>query len=63
MISYIIESTPNKVYLIEEVADTNIKAIKFYDKLGLKEYKRKALPRRFAENNGINHLISLKYVR
>lgn len=24
VISYIIESTPNKVYLIEEVADTNI---------------------------------------
>jgi len=63
VISYILESTPYKEYLIEEVADTNIPAMKLYEKLGFKEYKRKSLPRKQAENNGINHLLSLKYVK
>lgn len=63
VITYIIESTPYKVYLIEEVADTNIPAIKLYEKLGFKEYKRKSFSRKVAEKNGINHLISLEYVK
>ncbi|GIP32809.1 N-acetyltransferase [Paenibacillus sp. J2TS4] len=63
VIAHILESKSYKEYLIEEVADTNIPAMKLYEKLGFKEYKRKALPKKLAEKNGINHLISLKYVK
>ncbi|WP_029192493.1 GNAT family N-acetyltransferase [Paenibacillus harenae] len=63
LISHILDHTAYKEYLIEEVADTNIPAMKLYQKLGFKEYKRKTIPKKLAEKNGINHLLSLKYVK
>lgn len=61
IIEHIIEHTPFDNYLIEEVADTNIPAMKLYEKLGFKEYKRKQMPKSVAKKNGINYLLSLKY--
>lgn len=63
VIAHILENTSYQEYLIEEVADTNIPALRLYAKLGFKEYKRKAIPKKLAEKNGINHLVSLKYVK
>lgn len=62
VITHILESTSYKEYLIEEVADTNIIAMNLYEKLGFQECRRKSIPRKLAEKNGINHLISLRYV-
>lgn len=63
IIQHIIENTPYKDYVIEEVADTNIPAMKLYKKLGFEEYKRKPMPQKIANKNGINNLISLKYMK
>lgn len=62
IIGHIIENTPYNDYLIEEVADTNIPAMRLYEKLGFKEYRRKPIPVKIAKKNGINNLLSLKYV-
>ncbi|MGN7942326.1 GNAT family N-acetyltransferase [Virgibacillus sp. 6R] len=61
MIQHIIQNTPYHHYLIEEVADTNIPAMRLYEKLGFKEYKRKPIPEKIAKKNGINNLLSLRY--
>ncbi|OIB03970.1 GCN5 family acetyltransferase [Paenibacillus sp. LC231] len=61
MIRHILEHTPYEAYLIEEVADTNIPAMKLYSKLGFEEYKRRQIPMKRAKKIGINYLISLKY--
>lgn len=63
IIKYILENTPYNDYVIEEVADTNTPAMKLYEKLGFEEYKRKPIPEKMAKKNGINHLLSLKYVK
>ncbi|WP_026908133.1 GNAT family N-acetyltransferase [Paucisalibacillus globulus] len=60
---YIKENKPYNQYVIEEVADTNIPAMKLYEKWGFKEYKRKPIPEKIAKRNGINNLLSLKYVK
>ncbi len=57
----ILENTPYEQFLIEEVADTNIPAMKLYKKLGFQEYDRKPVPLKRAEKIGINHFILLKY--
>lgn len=62
IIQYIFGNTPYKNYVIEEVADTNIPAMNLYKKLGFKEYKRKPLPEKLAKKNGINNLLSLRYM-
>lgn len=62
IIRHIIENAPYDDFLIEEVADTNIPALKLYEKLGFEEYKRKSLPEKRAKKTGINHLLSLKYM-
>ncbi|NRG46194.1 GNAT family N-acetyltransferase [Bacillus sp. CRN 9] len=62
IIQYIFENTPYKDYVIEEVADTNIPAMNLYKKLGFEEYKRKPLPEKLAKKNGINNLLSLRYM-
>ncbi|RAT96988.1 N-acetyltransferase [Brevibacillus sp. Leaf182] len=59
----IMENTPYEHFLIEEVADTNIPAMKLYQKLGFQEYKRKPVPLKRAKKIGINHFLSLKYVK
>lgn len=63
LIRHILEHTPYKVYLIEEVADTNIPAMKLYQKLGFEEYKRKQIPMKRAKKIGINHIVSLRYTK
>ncbi|PAV28225.1 GNAT family N-acetyltransferase [Virgibacillus profundi] len=63
IIQYILENTLYKDYVIEEVADTNIPAMKLYKKMGFVEYKRKAFPEKLAKKNGINNLLSLRYVK
>ncbi|WP_084786724.1 GNAT family N-acetyltransferase [Bacillus tuaregi] len=63
IIQHIIEHTPYTDFVIEEVADTNIPAMKLYEKMGFVEYKRKSFPEKVAKRNGINHLLSLKYVK
>lgn len=63
LIQYIIDNTPFKEYFIEDVADTNIPAMRLYKKLGFKEFKRKAMSRAMAKKNGINYLVSLNYVK
>jgi len=63
IIQHIIENTPYNDYVIEEVADTNIPAMNLYKKLGFEEYKRKPIPEKIAKKNGINNLLSLKYVK
>lgn len=63
IIKYIMENTPYCEFLIEEVADTNIPAMRLYEKLGFEEYKRKPIPEKMAKRNGINNLLSLKYVK
>ena len=62
IIRHIIENTPYNDYVIEEVADTNTPAIQLYKKLGFEEYKRKPVSK-MAGNNGINHLLSLRYTK
>lgn len=61
IIEHIIENTPYNDFIIDEVADTNIPAMRLYEKLGFEEYKRKPMPEKMAKKNGINHLLSLKY--
>ncbi|MGG4440005.1 GNAT family N-acetyltransferase [Brevibacillus fortis] len=58
---HIMENTPYEQFPIEEVADTNIPAMKLYQKLGFQEYDRKPVPLKRAEKIGINHFISLRY--
>lgn len=60
LIRHILEHTPYETYLIEEVADTNTAAMKLYNKLGFKEYRRKQLPAKVAKKIGVNAMISLK---
>lgn len=63
IIQHIIENTPYIDYVIDEVADTNIPAMRLYEKLGFEEYNRKPMPEKIAKKNGINNLLSLKYVK
>lgn len=63
LVQYILEHTPYQIYLIEEVADTNIPAMKLYQKLGFEVYKSKPIPVKRAEKIGINQIVSLKYTK
>ena len=63
LIRHIIDNTPYDDYVIDEVADTNIPAMRLYEKLGFEEYSRKPMPQKVTEKNGINNIVSLKYVK
>ncbi|MBT2770986.1 GNAT family N-acetyltransferase [Halomonas sp. ISL-60] len=63
LIRHILEHTHYEGYLIEEVADTNIPAMKLYHKLGFEEYKHRQIPIKQAKKIGINHLVSLRYTK
>lgn len=63
IIRFIIENTPYDNYVIEEVADTNIPAMRLYEKLGFEEYKRKPVPEKIAKKIGVNNFLALKYVK
>lgn len=60
LLHFIMENTPYKTFLIEEVADTNIPALNLYAKLGFKEYRQKEVPPKLAKKIGINRFYSLK---
>lgn len=59
VIRHMLDHLPYRNFIIEEVADTNIPAIRLYEKLGFTEYKRKSLSPRQARISGINHMVSL----
>lgn len=61
ILRHMMENTPYEQFLIEEVADTNIPAMKLYQKLRFQVYSRKPVPLKRAQKIGINHFISLKY--
>ncbi len=61
IIRHIVENTPYHTYLIEEVADTNLAAMRLYQKLGFREYKRTRVSPKLAKKIGINYFIALKY--
>ncbi|MBD2844067.1 GNAT family N-acetyltransferase [Paenibacillus sp. IB182496] len=60
VIRHMLDHLPYRTYLIEEVADTNIPAIRLYEKLGFTEYKRNSLSPRQARMSGIHHMVSLR---
>jgi ribosomal protein S18 acetylase RimI-like enzyme len=59
VILHMLDHLPYRNFIIEEVADTNIPAIRLYEKLGFTEYKRKSLSPKQARRSGINHMVSL----
>ncbi len=61
IIRYILDNTPYRTYLIDEVADTNIPAMSLYKKLGFKEFKSRPLAAAEAKKIGINRFVSFKY--
>ncbi|MBD2867286.1 GNAT family N-acetyltransferase [Paenibacillus arenilitoris] len=61
ILRHLLDHFPHKVYVIDEVADTNIPAMRLYEKLGFTEYKRSAIPPKRAAQIGINYMVSLKY--
>lgn len=63
IIQYIIENTPYKNYIIDEVADTNIPAMRLYEKLGFKEFRKNPTSKNIADKIGINYFLSLIYVK
>lgn len=60
LIRHILEHTPYETYVINEVADTNIPAMKLYEKLGFEEYKRKEIPVKQAKKIGIHAIVSFR---
>lgn len=63
LITYIIKQTTYQAYMIKEVADTNIPAMKLYHKLGFDEYSRRPIPAARAKMIGINHFVALMYTK
>ncbi|MCM3746998.1 GNAT family N-acetyltransferase [Paenibacillus pasadenensis] len=63
IIQYLLQHAAFKEFLIEEVADTNEPAMRLYAKLGFQEYNSKAMPEKHARKNGINRLVSLRYMK
>lgn len=59
IIQHIFENTPYNDYVIEEVADMNIPAMKLYKKLGFEEYKKKPLSEKMAKKTGINKIFTI----
>jgi ribosomal protein S18 acetylase RimI-like enzyme len=60
VIRHMMDHLPYRTFIIEEVADTNVPAIRLYEKLGFTEYKRKSLSPRQARISGIHHMVSLR---
>ncbi|MDR1542008.1 MAG: GNAT family N-acetyltransferase [Clostridiales bacterium] len=61
LICRVIESTPYAEYALE-VADTNLRAMKLYKKLGFKEFQRVKTAKR-NRLSGINYLVYMKYTK
>ncbi|QJC50836.1 GNAT family N-acetyltransferase [Paenibacillus albicereus] len=60
VIRHMLDHLPYRTYLIEEVAETNVPAIRLYEKLGFTEYKRKSLSPKQARRAGFHHMVSLR---
>lgn len=60
IINHIFETTPYNEYVLE-VADTNEKAVRLYEKLGFSEFMR--VKEKHSKQSGINNLLYLKYVK
>ena len=58
LINGIIKITEYNEYILE-VADTNYNALKLYEKLGFREFKR--IEHKYKKQSGINYLIYMKY--
>lgn len=58
IMNYIFEDTPYSSYVLE-VADTNLPAVKLYEKLGYREFTRVA--QKHSKQSGVNHLVYMKY--
>lgn len=58
IIEHIVKVTPFSAYILE-VADTNLAAVKLYEKLGFKEFMR--TPEPHSKRSGINYLVYMKY--
>ncbi|MBH1940595.1 GNAT family N-acetyltransferase [Mobilitalea sibirica] len=54
-------SLPQYSEYVLEVADTNINAVKLYNKLGFKEFKR--IKQKYSKISGVNYLVYMKYVK
>lgn len=61
IIEYILFNTSFQDYIIAEVADTNIPAMKLYEKIGFSPYKKKSLSPKQAKKIGINKFVSFIY--
>lgn len=60
IMKHIFASTPYNVYALE-VADTNTKAVKLYEKLGYSEFLR--IKQKHSKQSGVNNLVYMKYVK
>ena len=58
LINEIIKMTEYNEYILE-VADTNYNALKLYEKIGFREFKR--IEHKYKKQSGINYLIHMKY--
>lgn len=60
IMKYIFDFTPYEVYALE-VADTNTKAVKLYEKLGYSEFLR--IKMKHSKQSGVNNLIYMKCLK
>jgi ribosomal protein S18 acetylase RimI-like enzyme len=58
IMEHIVKTTPFSAYVLE-VADTNLPAVKLYERFGFKEFMRTAAPH--SKRSGINYLVYMKY--
>ncbi|UOQ93300.1 GNAT family N-acetyltransferase [Halobacillus shinanisalinarum] len=60
IMNYIFTFPQYREYVLK-VADTNINAVKLYEKLGYKEFKR--IKPKFRKISGVNYLVYMKYIK
>jgi len=58
IIEHIVKASPFSAYILE-VADTNLPAVKLYEKFGFREFMR--TPEPHSKRSGINYLVYMKY--
>ncbi|WP_093152448.1 GNAT family N-acetyltransferase [Saccharopolyspora antimicrobica] len=61
LLTHLLALPQYREYLLEEVSDINEPALRLYEKLGFREYKRKKV--RHTRWSGINHYVSLRLVQ
>ncbi|AOS64811.1 GNAT family N-acetyltransferase [Actinoalloteichus hymeniacidonis] len=61
LLSHLLALPQYKVYVLEEIADTNAPALGLYTRLGFTEYRRR--PVKHTRFTGINHYVSMKLVQ